>query len=69
MEPKPREMLSIGFVLLVLAVVAVLLVACPQTTMDPSNEMTDGDTRAVRLLLDHYAKQRREIASHQMNGS
>ena len=50
MEPKPLEMLSIGFVLLVLAVVAVLLVACLQTTMDPSNEMTDGDTRAVRLL-------------------
>ena len=43
-------MLSIGLVLLVLAVVAVLLVACLQKTISPSNEMTDGDTRAVRLL-------------------
>ena len=32
MEPKPREMISIGLVLLVLAVVAVLLVACLQQT-------------------------------------
>ena len=62
-------MLSIGLVLLVLAVVAVLLVACLQKTISPSNEMTDGDTRAVRLLPDHYATRRRENASPQMNAS
>ena len=31
--------------------------------------MTDGDTRAVRLLLEHYATQRREITSPHMNES
>ena len=43
-------MLSIGLVLLGLAVVAVLLVACLQKTIFPSNEMTD--PRVVRLQLD-----------------
>ena len=77
-------MISIGLVLLVLAVVAVLLVACLQQatsrcsldasselrgSVRPANEMTDGDTRAVRLLLDHYATQRREHATRQMNES
>ena len=54
-------MLSIGLILLVLAITAVLLVACLQTTIHPAKEMKDGDTRAVRLLLDH------SIPGHQRN--